>query len=60
MTQLAKCLRFDLTDSLTGYIEFISDVHETQGALNRVIAADTTYPLERIRKEFAPLKDCLR
>ena len=42
------------------YIEFISDVHETQGALNRVIAADTTYPLERIRKEFAPLKDCLR
>lgn len=42
------------------YIEFISDVHETQGALNRVISADTTYPLERIRKEFAPLKDCLR
>lgn len=42
------------------YIEFISDVHETQGALNRVISADATYPLERIRKEFAPLKDCLR
>ncbi len=41
------------------YIEFISDVHETKKSLERVMDADTTYPLQEIREKFGPLKSCL-